>query len=580
MRTTSKILILGAAGALSMAPLHAVDGTPHRDPLVQVHESFDADPGWQGVNNRVVCDNCPTIAQNFGYQSTDQTGIGAGAIGGIVTRSRTPAWYAMKIAPLSFNDPFSASGRLVVMPSQQFGGAYFGLFNSTRQEWRPWSSMAIRIGDLHRGPPMAAESHVDYMSAGWKAGGYATVRIPVDRKPHTWSLNYEPNVTVPAEWPDRLLQQYLGTTKKPEEEILKIAKQAEPTITIEQLRERLNAASNLGLIEFHTRRGVGWEIRHEPAKVRGRITFRFDEGPPLAHFMNVAIREEAVSMDRFGIFNFQLPGWPTEFYLADLIVNGKRVDLSRDPQWEGHGNRTRFVEHDFHGKQDFGFSDTNFAGTRRGEIGGTFWRTEPVDPLHAWYADNIGALTLDDPISFSGAICFTNGGTDAGMRFGYFNSKDRAATFTLEQGGEAGEPMPNVMSMAIEGPTRIGYYLSAQLCPSERSRASHSEGPIFVPDGAKHRFSFDYDPVANKGIGRITMTVDGQPYHLNLNPEQRRAGATFDRFGVLNLRRGGKYVTVYFDDLTYTARRPANYRGVRHEQKVIAVPYPDGGRRY
>src|SRR5688572_28327847 len=83
---------------------------------------------------------------------TSHAGSGAGEIGGIVTRSRTPAWYGMKIAPLSFDDAFSASGRLVVMPSAKFGGACFGFFNSARQEWRPWSSMAVRLRDLHAGP--------------------------------------------------------------------------------------------------------------------------------------------------------------------------------------------------------------------------------------------------------------------------------------------------------------------------------------------------------------------------------------------------------------------------------------------
>lgn len=261
-------------------------------------------------------------------------------------------------------------------------------------------------------------------------------------------------------------------------------------------------------------------------------------------------------------------------------MNGRSIDLTRDPQWEGHGNQVQFAEHDFHGKQDFGFSTTNFAGESGGEIGGTFWRTEPVDPLHAYYADEIGQLTMDDPISFSGQICFTRGGTDAGMRFGYFNSKNRQTKFEVSQGGEAGEPTPNTMSMAIEGPTRIGYNLSPQLCPAERSRASHGEGPIFVPHGERHRFTFDYDPAANKGSGRITITVDGKPFHLDVTPEQRHAGATFDRFRLLNLRRGGKYVTAYFDDLTYTARRAKDHQPVRHEQQVIAVPYPDGGRKY
>ena len=59
-----------------------------------------------------------------------------------------------------------------------------------------------------------------------------------------------------------------------------------------------------------------------------------------------------------------------------------------------------------------------------------------------------------------------------------------------------------------------------------------------------------------------------------------QAHPTFDRFGLLNIRCGGKYVTVYFDDLTYTARRPSNYKPVEHEQTITHVPYPPNGRKY
>jgi hypothetical protein len=48
----------------------------------------------------------------------------------------------------------------------------------------------------------------------------------------------------------------------------------------------------------------------------------------------------------------------------------------------------------------------------------------------------------------------------------------------------------------------------------------------------------------------------------------------------MNIRRGGKYVTVYFDDMNYTARRPKDYQPAQHEQKVVHVPYPENGRKY
>ena len=39
---------------------------------------------------------------------------------------------------------------------------------------------------------------------------------------------------------------------------------------------------------------------------------------------------------------------------------------------------------------------------------------------------------------------------------------------------------------------------------------------------------FNYDPKANDRVGRITLKLDEKEYSLNLTPEQRKAGATFD----------------------------------------------------
>ena len=41
----------------------------------------------------------------------------------------------------------------------------------------------------------------------------------------------------------------------------------------------------------------------------------------------------------------------------------------------------------------------------------------------------MGELTLEDPISFSGTICFTDGMTDAAAFFGYFNRDNQVQEF-------------------------------------------------------------------------------------------------------------------------------------------------------
>src|SRR3954453_14277245 len=229
--------------------------------LVQVTQDFASDPHWEGVNNRVVCDNCPTIHQEFGWSPSKKYG-GDGAISGTIWRSRTPAYYAAKVGPFSFEDTLSAAGRVAVMPAKRVDGVYFGFFNAARQEWRPWSSLAVRIGDIRSQNPLGSEVIVDYMSQGWKAGGFTGGLVPVDGKPRRWRLNYEPNVTVPSEWTDARLRDYIGTSRKPEAAIFESAEAAEPGITIEQLRRRLNSAARLGLIIFQERRGVGWEIHN------------------------------------------------------------------------------------------------------------------------------------------------------------------------------------------------------------------------------------------------------------------------------------------------------------------------------
>lgn len=565
----------GAAWAV-LSPPAASETT---EKLVQVENAFDRDPGWEAYHNRVVATDGPTIHQDFGWSRGTHVG-GAGAIGGTVWRTRKPAYYAQRLEPpLTMEQPLSASGKIAVRAIDgRVGGVQFGFFNSRRQEWRPWSSMAVRVSDTEGDRPLAPQLMFDYMTAGWKAGGYDVTTLPADGSVHTWSMAWDPSAVVPKLWPDLRLRSYLDPEKRRSPEaILARGREDEPGLTMEALNQRLNAARDLGLVTFHTRRGVGWEIRREPEKVRGKMSFRLAGGPVVSNFVDITHREETATYDRFGLFNMQLPGNPTEIYLGDLTLNGEKVDLSRDPGWEGKGNRHRFPERDFHARQDFGYSRTQFAGGKRGEIGGTFWRTEPVDPLHGYYADDIGTLTLEDPLRFSGRIAFTGGATDAGMFFGYFNKQDKLVP--LNGTDESGAPLPNTLGFAIDGPTRIGYFFSTEFAPT-RSLVSHGQGPVFVPDGKPHRFTFDYDPKGNQGGGQVHFTLDDQTFRHDFTREQHAAGATFDRFGLMNIRRGGKYVTVYLDDLSYTTRRLPGQKPPQHADDVVRVPYPPGGRKY
>jgi hypothetical protein len=41
--------------------------------LIQVHQDFSQDPGWEWKSNRVVAENPPTIKQDFGWRCRRST---------------------------------------------------------------------------------------------------------------------------------------------------------------------------------------------------------------------------------------------------------------------------------------------------------------------------------------------------------------------------------------------------------------------------------------------------------------------------------------------------------------------------
>jgi len=340
-----------------------------------------------------------------------------------------------------------------------------------------------------------------------------------------------------------------------------------------------------GLVTFLPRAGTQyWQLKQDNEDLKGEITVQVDGGQKFRTYLSAAMRDQPVVLDRFGIFNMQLYHGAVKFHVSDLTVNDHKIDLrSKDPGWEGRGNRTQFVERDFQ-RQNFGYSpDTALAGGQKGEIGGQFYNVEPIDPLHGYYADDVGRLTLDDPIRFSGKISFIEGSTDAGMFFGFFRAEDEKRELPPNARDQItpGWPQANTLGVVIDGPARIGWYFMPVCTAAQRDLSRNTSGHVFLPTRAHRTFDFDYDPLANNGVGRITVTLDGEPpFTLDLEPAQRKAGATFDRFGLMSFRRGGKYSTLFFDDLTYTTRRSADAPPVRYEQKITKVPYPKGGRQF
>jgi len=565
-----------------LAPAFPVEPT-----LIQVHQDFSTDPGWDNFQNRVIGVNMPVRAQDFGWSNTVHASTAPGEIGGRVENSRVGASYAMPLArPLTFNDPISVSGRVALKELGLRGVSYFGFFNSTRHTWRVYSSMAFRIWEEDD----LGQVMFDWMSSDWRGRGAETaVLLPPDGSAHTFRFDYDPDARPDPVWRDALLEKHITSETgngrpielQGEEFLLERMREDEPGLTAEALHERLIAARDQGLIEYFHRHGQHrWWKMPNPEKNHGRATLQFDGETPYVFWFDEEIRNAPAEMDRFGLFNICRYGTGQEVYFGDLVVNGEPIDLAQDPHWLGQNNRATWTEPDFQSMQNFGWAQTNWAGQAPGEIGGLFWRLEPNDPGFGYYADECGPLTLDDPISFSGNIAFANGMTDASMYIGYFN----AATYRvpLEKDSQEGGARPSMLGIALNDATSVGYYFAPFASDANRRYVRADNRYTFTPDRKSCPFTFTYDPEANNGIGRITYSIDGKEDSFDLTPEMRAAGATFDHFGLAAVRSGGNSVELYFDDLTYTVRREPGAKGTFHNQEITEREYPErsAGRVY
>ena len=430
----------------------------------------------------------------------------------------------------------------------------------------------------------------DWMSGDWQVRGAETaILLPAGSKVHTWSFRYEPEARADPTWHDEALKRHITDRTgngqpyelQGEEHLFERLKREEPALTREELHERLIRVRDQGLVEYFQRHNRHrWWKRPDAGRGHGRVTLRFDEETPYVIWFDEKIRRAPAAFDRFGLFNIARFGTRMEMYLGDLTVNGVKLDLSQDPRWEGRNNASRYTEPNFHAMHSFGWSQTNWAGEKPGEIGGLFWRTEPRDPLCSYYGDDVGELTLEDPISFSGTICFTDGMTDAAAFFGYFNRETQVRELDAAR-SEPFSPAASSMGITIADSSAVGYYFTPRVTSAGREGVRKA-CEVFTPDRRRRRFIFDYDPRGNGGTGRVTVTLDGRVYALDLTPQQRKSGAVFNRFGLANVRSGGHSVEFFLDDVTYTARREAGTRPKFIPQTTLEVPYPhkQAGRRY
>jgi hypothetical protein len=285
-----------------------------------------------------------------------------------------------------------------------------------------------------------------------------------------------------------------------------------------------------------------WTLNYDPAGAEGLGQIKFMvkgngaapqdfEGKEFTVNLPAGFKQTGATFDRFGLMNGTKPGGFMTVAFDDVTYDGKHEDFSKDPGWIESGSHATYQETEHVGAHDFGFSQTHFAGGKSaGEIGGSLWRSGD----YAYYADPVGPLSPSDKLEASGRVILKVGAPDSDMFIGWFSSAAKDASKTGE-----------FIGVHVGGPTRVGHYFTPQ---------GAEKGPVLTP-GKAYPFSIVYDPGAGKGHGAVTVKLGEESFTRELRPEQVKKGATFDRFGLCTTTVGGQVVKIYFDDLSYTARR-------------------------
>jgi hypothetical protein len=467
-------------------------------------ESFYKDPGWEGHNNRVVPENTPTVTQDFGYSKTAFAGGGTGELGGRVTRASEPAYYADRIGPVTLDDKLTASGTFALTKTGGSSGVFFGFFRAEQPGGggRPTGSLGLDFDGERGGGRLAVRLITGHnQSCGtfvtpFLPGKYRLTPIRNDGTRYRWTLDYDPAA---AGGRGQFRFTLHGDAPKPGE------------------------FSNADIPESH----------------KAEARRRFPEVTAFTVDLPEGFRQQGTTFDHFGLMNMMKPGGPMSIYFADLHFLGRAPEFSKDPNWDEAGNRATYRAKDVGGAHDFGFSPTNYAGGKAGELGGTFWRSGK----YAYYADKVGPLSLDDRLEARGKVVLKSGAPDSDMFLGWFNSANKD-----EPPARAG----HFLGVHVGGPTRVGHYFQPSLTTATGAKAQAAAGPILTP-GTVYDWSLVYDPAAEAGNGAVTVTLGMESVTLPLRKGQKAQGARFDRFGVLTPSVGGQIVRVYFDDLKYTA---------------------------
>jgi hypothetical protein len=212
----------------------------------------------------------------------------------------------------------------------------------------------------------------------------------------------------------------------------------------------------------------------------------------------------------------------------------KTETFNTDPGWEGRNNRAtdpgpRPIV------QNFGFSATANAGGPAGEIGGFI--TPAGEP--AFYGKAIAPASFNDPLSASGILNVPQGGGHT--LIGFFN------TNTVNEWRT-----PNTIAMRVYGRgTNFLAYLDYGT-GLWRAGGGSFGGEAPMPSGTNdYPFSLNYDPNGAGGRGTVTATLGSYTTVMTLDSGHKADGATFNRFGILNVMKSADDPgSIWLDNLT------------------------------
>jgi hypothetical protein len=298
-----------------------------------------------------------------------------------------------------------------------------------------------------------------------------------------------------------------------------------------------------------------WSLVYDPAGAggAGTITAKLGAHESVCE-LNAGHQADGAMFDRFGILNvIKSVDGPGELWIANLEINGRRVDLSAAPGWDGFQNRRTYTTTDVRPWFDFGWSPTRHAGGRAtGELGGRFFRGDCREAERlACFADRLATLSLDRPLRAQGRLTLRRGVSDSTTLIAFFHREN-----SMKVNPSQASALPaSVLGLAIEGPSSEGFFVYPVFRGSSGDARSGltRDAPRILPDGTSHAWSLAYDPAGAEGRGTVVVRLGEAGVSMDLPEGARAVGCRFDRFGLITPWIDGNGQTVFFDDLVYTA---------------------------